>query len=207
MYHRGFHEPPELPQISEFGEVQQALKDGVDLLSGYRHIERLPATHDVDGILLPRPFKIVRIGPVSLFVKDVDAAEAFYRDTLGFIPTEVVIWQGHRCVFMRANTEHHSLALYPLALRERLGFSPHTTCMALGLQLANYQQLRDAVRFLADHGARVTNAVPPELYPHGLCSARFRSGRPLHPALLLYGTGRMGRKAAAQGASAQTGQR
>jgi catechol 2,3-dioxygenase-like lactoylglutathione lyase family enzyme len=165
MYHRGFHEPPELPQISEFDEAQQALKDGVDLLSGYRHIERLPATHDVDGILLPRPFKIVRIGPVSLFVKDMDSAETFYRDTLGFIPTEEVIWQGHRCVFMRANTEHHSLALYPLALRERLGFSPHTTCMALGLQLANYQQLRDAVRFLADHGARVTNAVPPELYP------------------------------------------
>jgi len=165
MYHRGFHEAPQLPQTPEFNEVQQALKDGIDLLSGYRHIERSPATYDVDGILLPRPFKIVRLGPVSLFVEDVDAAEIFYRDTLGFIPTEEVVWQGHRCIFMRANTEHHSLALYPLALRERLGLSPHTTSMALGLQLANYQQLRDAVRFLADHGVRVTNTVPPELYP------------------------------------------
>lgn len=165
MYDRGFHEAPALPQISEFEEVQQALKDGVDLLSGYRHVERLPATYDVDGILLPRPFKIVRLGPVSLFVKDVDAAEAFYRNTLGFILTEEVLWQGHRCPFMRVSTEHHSLALYPLALRERLGMSPHTTSMALGLQLANYEQLRNAVRFLADHGARVTNAVPPELYP------------------------------------------
>ena len=165
MYDRGFHEPPALPQVSEFEEVQQALKDGVDLLSGYRYIERLPATYDVDGILLPRPFKIVRLGPVSLFVKDVHAAESFYRATLGFVPTEEVSWQGHRCVFMRVSTEHHSLALYPLALREKLGMSPHTTSMALGLQLANYEQLRNAVRFLADHGARVTSSVPPELYP------------------------------------------
>ncbi|MBI1993641.1 MAG: VOC family protein [Deltaproteobacteria bacterium] len=56
MYNRGFHEPPALPQISEFEEVQQALKDGVDLLSGYRYAERLPAAYEVDGILLPRPF-------------------------------------------------------------------------------------------------------------------------------------------------------
>ena len=165
MYDRGFHEPPALPQVSEFEEVQQALKDCVDLLSGYRYIERLPATYDVDGILLPRPFKIVRLGPVSLFVKDVHAAESFYRATLGFVPTEEVSWQGHRCVFMRVSTEHHSLALYPLALREKLGMSPHTTSMALGLQLANYEQLRNAVRFLADHGVRVTSAIPPELYP------------------------------------------
>ncbi|MGH7772209.1 MAG: VOC family protein [Candidatus Binatia bacterium] len=165
MYNRRFDEAPELPQMSEFDEIEQALRDGVDLTSGHRHIDQLPATYDVDGILLPRPFKIVRIGPVSLFVKDVDAAEAFYRDRLGFTLTETVTWRGHRCVFMRANTEHHSLALYPLALREMLGLSPHSTCMAFGLQLANYQQLRNAVRFLSDRGARITDKVPPELFP------------------------------------------
>ena len=165
MYNRRFDEAPELPQISEFEEVEQALKEGVDLMSGYRHVDRLPATYDVDGILLPRPFKIVRVGPVSLFVKDVDAAEAFYRDTLGFTSTEEVSWKGHRCVFMRTNTEHHSLALYPLGLREKLGLRPDTTCMAFGLQLANYQQLRNAVRFLSDHGVRITDKVPPDLYP------------------------------------------
>ncbi len=165
MYNRRFDEAPELPQISEFDEVEQALKEGVDLLSGYRHIDRLPATYDVDGILLPRPFKIARIGPVSLFVNDIEAAEAFYRDRLGFVLTEEVSWQGHRCLFMRANTEHHSLALYPLALRKILGMRPDTTCMAFGLQLANYQQLRNAVRFLSAQGVRVTKDVPPELYP------------------------------------------
>ncbi len=165
MYNRKFLEAPPLPQTSEFDEVQNAMKEGVDILSGYRHVEKNPAIYDVDGILLPRPFKITRIGPVGLFVKDVSAAEAFYRDILGFDVTEVVQWKDQRCVFMRANTEHHSLALYPLALREIVGLSPHSTCMSFGLQLANYRQLREAVRFLRDRGARVIDTVPSELYP------------------------------------------
>ncbi len=165
MYDRGFHEAPGLPQMSEFEEVEQALGKGLDLMSGYRYRERLPTIYDVDGILLPRPFKIVRIGPVNLFVKDVNGAEAFYRDILGFTRTEEVHWRGHRCAFLRANTEHHSLGLFPLALREALGMSEQTSCMALGLQLANYQQLRDAVRFLRDQGIRFNNAVPSDLYP------------------------------------------
>jgi len=165
MYDRGFHEAPGLPQMSEFEEVEQALGKGLDLMSGYRYRERLPTIYDVDGILLPRPFKIVRIGPVNLFVKDVNGAEAFYRDILGFTRTEEVHWRGHRCAFLRANTEHHSLGLFPLALREALGMSEQTSCMALGLQLANYQQLRDAARFLRDQGIRFNNAVPSDLYP------------------------------------------
>ncbi|HEY3302321.1 MAG TPA: VOC family protein [Candidatus Binatia bacterium] len=164
MYDREFHEPPALPQISEFEEVEQALKRGVDITSGHRHVDKLPATYDVDGVLLPRPFKIVRLGPVELFVENLAAAEKFYRDTLGFTLTEEVDWRGHRCLYLRANTEHHSLALYPLAMREPLGLSAHSTCMSLGLQLANYRQLRDAVSFFRKHGARCAE-VPPELYP------------------------------------------
>ena len=165
MYSRAFREPPELPQISEYEEVEQALRAGIDLLSGHRHIDSLPATFDVDGILLPRPFKIVRIGPLGLFVKDVPAAEKFYRDQLGFLFTEEVSWDGHRCVFLRCNTEHHSLALYPLALRAGLGLSANTTCMTFGLQLASYEQLRNAVSFLRARGVRVNDAIPSELYP------------------------------------------
>jgi hypothetical protein len=36
--------------------------------------------------------------------------------------------------------------------------------MAFGLQVATYRQLRDAVRFLRDHGARLVE-IPPELHP------------------------------------------
>ncbi|HEX9878610.1 MAG TPA: VOC family protein [Candidatus Binatia bacterium] len=165
MYNRRFQEAPPLPQPSEWDEVQQAIEEEVDLLSGFRHVEKNAATYDVDGILLPRPFKITRIGPVGLFVKDVAVAEAFYRDVLGFTLTEESLWRGQRSVFMRANTEHHSLALYPKALRETLGLSPHTTLMSFGLQLANYRQLRDAVAFLGERGVRVVDTVPPELYP------------------------------------------
>jgi catechol 2,3-dioxygenase-like lactoylglutathione lyase family enzyme len=163
MYDRGFDEPPTLPQISEQQEVNEALARNVDLLSGYRHVERLPATYDVDGILLPRPFKVVRLGPVSLFVKDLEAAESFYRNSLGFTSTEEVVWKGHRCLFLRVNTEHHALALFPLAVRETLGASPHSQCAALGLQLANYRQLKDAVRFLRDQGTEFVE-MPPELH-------------------------------------------
>jgi catechol 2,3-dioxygenase-like lactoylglutathione lyase family enzyme len=165
MYNRGFDEPPELPQISEQQEVQDALAKNVDLLSGYRPVETLPATFDVDGILLPRPFKIVRLGPVYLFVENPTTAESFYRGALGFTLTEEIVFKGHRCLFLRCNTDHHLLALFPLALREVLGLSSHSKCAALGLQVANYRQLRDAVTFLRDRGVRVTDAIPPELHP------------------------------------------
>jgi catechol 2,3-dioxygenase-like lactoylglutathione lyase family enzyme len=164
LHKREFREVAPLPQIAEHEEVQQAMREGVDLLSGYRYEDQLPATHDVDGVLLPQPFKIVRLGPVSLFVHDLAAAEAFYRDVMGFTLTEEVSWEGQRCLFLRANTEHHALALYPIALRATLGLSAHTTSMALGLQVANYRQLRAAVAFLRAHGARIVD-LPPELHP------------------------------------------
>jgi catechol 2,3-dioxygenase-like lactoylglutathione lyase family enzyme len=165
MYDRGFDKPPELPQIAEYDEVQQAQAKGIDILSGYRHIEKLPATYDVDGVLLPRPFKIVRLGPVYLFVENLDAAWGFYRDALGFTLTEKVTWRGRRCLFLRCNTEHHSVALFPLGLRDVLGLSPHSKCAALGIQLANYRQLRDAVKFLREHQVDVTETIPADLHP------------------------------------------
>lgn len=164
MHGREFREVATLPQKSEFEEVQDALARGVDLCGGYRHAQEPPARYEVDGILMPQPFKVVRLGPVGLFVADLEAAVAFYRDILGFTMTEATSWGGERCVFLRANTEHHSVALYPLALRAKLGFSAHTTSMALGLQLANYRQLRAAAEFLRAKGARIVE-VDPALHP------------------------------------------
>ena len=165
MYDRGFDKAPELPQISEFDEVEQARAKGIDLLSGYRHIDKLSATYNVDGVLLPRPFKIVRLGPIYLFTENLEKAAEFYRDTLGFTLTEEIIYRGERCLFIRANTEHHSLALFPLKLRDTLGLSPHSKCAALGLQLANYRQLKAAVKFFRDNGVEVTESLPHELHP------------------------------------------
>lgn len=164
MYHRGFREAPELPQINEFKEVQDAMAAGDDL-HGYRYVEELEPKYDVQGVLLPRPFKITRIGPVSIFVEDLDVSEAYYRDILGFKTSEETTVEGERIAFMRNNTEHHSLALYPMALREKLGMSPHTTSMSFGVQVANYRQLKDACDFLEENGVRVDRNPPAATRP------------------------------------------
>jgi len=159
-----YHKPPDLPHRSEYAEVTQELDTNVDPRTGWRTKEWLEEKYDVGGVLLGRPFKVVRIGPVRLFVKDVDAVVPFYRDTLGLTVTEDVTWHGHRCVFLRCNTEHHTMALYPVALRAELGLRPDSTLMAFGLQVGDYAQLKDAVSFLKREGVTI-KYLPPELFP------------------------------------------
>jgi catechol 2,3-dioxygenase-like lactoylglutathione lyase family enzyme len=161
---RGFHEKPDLPQICEYQELEMFKAEGMDLNSGYRHVEKGPFKYDVGGVLLARPFKVIKIGPVRLFVKDLGKCLEFYTKILGLRVTEEIDYEGHRCVFLRCNTEHHSLALYPVALREKLGLSPHTSCMSFGNQVGDYQQLRNAVDFLKSNGVTI-KYLPPELFP------------------------------------------
>ena len=109
---------------AEGKEVDEAFDQGIEIFSGTRDTETMPATYDVEGILLPRPFKITKIGPVNLFVSDFNRAFDFYSKDLGFTVTEEVNYQGHRVVFLRNGNEHHSLGLFPKALRAELGCSP-----------------------------------------------------------------------------------
>jgi len=157
-------EKPDLPQPSEYQELERARGEGVDLNSGHRHVEQGPFDYDVGGVMLARPFKVIKIGPVRLFIKDMDQAIEFYTRVLGLRVTEEVTYNGHRCIFLRCNTEHHSLALYPIALREELGLSPHSTCMSFGNQVGGYRQLCDAIAFLQDKGVTIKK-LPPELFP------------------------------------------
>jgi len=167
QFRRPVREKVKLPVPSEFDEVQESLATtGVTPTAGHRHVETMPPIYEVGGIMLPRPFKIVKHGPVNIFVEDVERARDFYIENLGFSVTEESVWQGERCAFLRCNTEHHSLALFPRTWRERLGLSSHTTSMSFGIQVANYQQLKDAIRFLRENGVRVeTELIPPDLYP------------------------------------------
>ncbi len=164
MHYRGFQVKPELPQMSEEAEVVEALEKGIEIFSGHKDQETLPASYNVEGILLPRPFKITKIGPVNLFVKNLERALEFYTKDLGFVPTEEVIYQGHRLVFLRNGSEHHSLGLFPKALRAELGCSPHTSCMSFGVEVGSYQQLRNAVDFLKQHGVEFLE-IPEEMHP------------------------------------------
>ena len=164
LYYRRFDEEPELPQMSEHAEVEEAIQKGIEVYSGYRDNERMPAKYDVEGVLLPRPFKVTKIGPLHLYVADVGAAVDFYAGELGFSITEEVDYHGNRCVFLRCGNEHHSLAIFPKSLRAELGGSPHTSCASFGLEVGTYQQLRNAVSFLKENGVTFKE-MPQELHP------------------------------------------
>jgi catechol 2,3-dioxygenase-like lactoylglutathione lyase family enzyme len=97
-------------------------------------------------------------------MRDVDAARRFYTDQLGLRVSEETVWNGKRCVFLRANTEHHTIALYPIELRETLGLRPDSTTLAVSFQVGSYRQLCEAREFLAKRGARFVE-IPAALHP------------------------------------------
>lgn len=164
LHQTHYRETPELPRRSEYAEIEAATAAGIDPTTGTYGHEAAAETYAVDGVMLARPFKVVRIGPVRLFVDDVAREATFYVETLGLIVTEEVMYHGHRCVFLRANTEHHSLALYPKVLRAELALNPATTLLAFGMQVANYRQLRDSLAYFRARGA-VTRFLPRKLSP------------------------------------------
>lgn len=137
MYDRGFKTRPELPQVSEYEEIRLGELNGVDLTSGHRIHEQWPLDHEVGGVLLARPFKINKIGPVRLWVKDLDREVDCYTRLFGLRITEEVEWKGSRCVFLRANTEHHSSCSIPSgfatnwASRPRVPASPSVSASAV----------------------------------------------------------------------------
>jgi catechol 2,3-dioxygenase-like lactoylglutathione lyase family enzyme len=184
MYYRAFREQPELPQISEEQEVRDAVAKGIDINAGNTIRDRSSEEYVVAGVRLPRPFKVTNIGPMSLFVADVGASEAFYTQTMGFVRTEEVTYKGYRCVFLRNGGEHHSLSLFPKALRGALGLNPDTSVASMGIQVGSYRQLRDAVAFLKKKGVAFSDAIPPELYPGVDYAAHFLD--PAGHCLMLY---------------------
>ncbi|HEX6768696.1 MAG TPA: VOC family protein [Candidatus Binatia bacterium] len=157
---------PREPQLPDYQLVTDDMNKGINVLDGVRYVSKMPLKHNVDGLLLPQPFKIIRVGPVKLFVDDYDELKRWHTQVLGFTLTEEVEWQGERCAFLRCNNEHHSLGIFPKSWRKKLGLSETTSNLSFGLQLANYRQLKDAVKFLRDNGVRVeTDIIPPELHP------------------------------------------
>src|SRR5262245_44037048 len=79
---------------------------------------------DVGGVLMPRPFKIRRLGHVAITVDDLDEAIDFYGRVLGFHITErmnladyahlaplVAHIKDTRVVFATNNSDHHALVI------------------------------------------------------------------------------------------------
>ncbi len=160
-----YEEEPAMPQPSEAEEIRRVQAAGGSLASGHRAVDAdLPSTYDVEGVLLPRPFKVIHGGPVHLFVADLDASLHFYEHEMGFARTEEITYRGHRIAFLRTGSEHHCLGLYPVALRAELGLGDHTSLLSYGMQVGSYRQLRDAARFLLEKGCTFVD-LPPELFP------------------------------------------
>jgi catechol 2,3-dioxygenase len=73
------------------------------------------------------PFKINKIGHVALFVADVERSARFYVETLGFRVTDVYdsdMMPGG-AVFLRCNTDHHGIALFPATQEKIAGAGLH----------------------------------------------------------------------------------
>lgn len=154
---------PALPQPSELDEIREVIDNGGYLYDGNEWDDAGTERFDVGGVLLPRPFKIVRGGPVSLFVQDIDRAIEFYVETMGLWLTEESRFEGHRIAYLRTGTEHHTIALIPLGLRKRLELKDFTSVASYGLQVGNYEQLKDAVKFLEGKGFERI-AIPAEVH-------------------------------------------
>lgn len=150
MYDRSFRTLPSLPQIAEYTEVDMALGRG-EAGGGYRWHEDDPPQYNVDGILMPRPFKITRLGRAVLFVNDLERSVDFYQRVLGLKTTQVVKVKGADCVFLRVGQEHHSLTLLPQSIRAEM-LPEADIAAAYGMAVSSYGQLRAAYRTLREQG-------------------------------------------------------
>jgi catechol 2,3-dioxygenase-like lactoylglutathione lyase family enzyme len=165
MRYRAFSTVPPLPQMSEAAELQEALDRGIDIDSGWSPGEtHLKETEDVGGVLLPRPFKITRLGPISMFTERMEEMLAFYTELLGFQIVEKAESLGKHVAYLRNGSEHHTFVLADKALRSPLGLSEHTSCLSIGMEVASYSQLRAAVEYLVKDGHTLVDTVPSELY-------------------------------------------
>jgi catechol 2,3-dioxygenase-like lactoylglutathione lyase family enzyme len=91
---------------------------------------------------------------LRIFVDHLEDALDFYTQTMGLKITEEVSIHNHRCVFLRANTEHHSIALYPAALAKVLQLPNPSSLLSFAMQVGSYQQLQDAIAHLKSNGVQ-----------------------------------------------------
>ncbi len=88
----------------------------------------------MEGVLLPRPFKIRRLGHFGLDLRDMEAGLRFYVQDLGFritdaldlarIPPLAKLVEGvddPHLYFTSHGSDHHSLLLNRRAISQRMG--------------------------------------------------------------------------------------
>ena len=188
---------------SEYDEVQGDIESGMDIYSGYRYIDPNERKYPVDGLLLSRPFKIVKVGPVNVFVDNVEATREYYEDVMGL--------QLHRGSELerrevRLPALRHGAPLdgpLPPRLAREAGSEREDLQHVLrrpGGQLPPAQgrgQLPARERCSGRDRHHPAGAAP----GHRLRGLRLRPGRPLHHAVQLDGADRLGGPPATRGAA------
>lgn len=103
----------------------------------------------VSGLERPKglPFRINKIGHVALHVRDLERSARFYTQVLGFQVSDAygdtMIPGG--AVFLRCNTDHHGIALFPATNEQLENAGLHHMAFEVG-SLAEVVRARDHLR-------------------------------------------------------------
>ncbi len=93
------------------------------------------------------PFRINKIGHVALHVRDLERSARFYTQILGFRVSDVyrddTIPGG--AVFLRCNTDHHGVALFPASAEQLANAGLHHMAFEVGT-LAEVLRAREHLR-------------------------------------------------------------
>ncbi|HXF52764.1 MAG TPA: VOC family protein [Hyphomicrobiaceae bacterium] len=103
----------------------------VDLFAEYRFSKNDPQ---------PAMFNIVKLGHVAYRVRDVQEVARFYGDLFGF---RISDWRGDHFVFMRCNTDHHTLNF---VVDERPALHH------IAFEVLDWSEIHKAVDYLAKNG-------------------------------------------------------
>ena len=182
---------PQLPERSEMQEIMDARAEHGELPPGFSADEPAPYDYEVGGVMLQQPFSVDKVGPVYMFVENIERALEFYTKHFGFIVTEESEYLGHRIIFLRCNSNHHVMGLFDLELKAKLDIDQRSRLFAMGVELGSYQQLRDAVAWLQGKGLDVKTDLPQELHL-GIGYAALVTDPNGHRALLYSGMEQVG---------------
>jgi catechol 2,3-dioxygenase-like lactoylglutathione lyase family enzyme len=126
---------------------------------------------NVGGVLLPRPFKIRRLGHFGFNLSQLTEGVRFYTDLLGFritdemdlskiqgVPPALARLPDPRVVFTSHGSDHHALLLAPKALGSMMGDdaeSSDITVNQITWQVGTLEEVVNAYQFLKERGIKI----------------------------------------------------
>ena len=98
-----------------------------------------------------------KVGHVVLKVRDVERAEQFYTEVLGF---EVVMRLNRpRGVFFTLGTQHHDLAVLEMPAEAEPVKDNQVGLHHVALQVGSFEELQDCYRTLKARNVRITSSI------------------------------------------------